>query len=280
MPETDAVFTDTHAHLGHVRERAGPEGLEAVFRAFRRAPAHGPGSPEAECGAPFIVDIGTEPGDLAWRVRDFGGEDFVRFTVGLWPGKRSLEDPGQALRLLVKDLDTGLCCALGECGLDYHHMEASRVAQIGLFEAQARLAADRGLPLVVHSRDAFDDTLKVVDGIADRIPVIIHCFGYGPEEAGRFLAAGCHVSFAGNITYRKAEALAEALRTVPAERILLETDSPYMNPAPRRGNPATPLDISRTLEFAAAARAVPATVLAAQYMKNAVRIFGNPVLRP
>jgi TatD DNase family protein len=275
MPDPAAVFTDTHAHLGHVRERAGLEGLEAVLRAYRGAPVSAPGSPEAETGAPFIVDIGTEPGDLAWRVRDFGGEGFVRFTVGLWPGKRSLEDAGRALRLLVQDLDSGRCCALGECGLDYHHMEASRDEQIRFFEAQVRLAVDRGLPLIVHTRDAFEDTRMVVEGVAGTIPVIIHCFGYGPEQAERFLAAGCHVSFAGNITYRKAEALVEALRAVPAERLLLETDSPYMNPVPRRGRPSTPLDISRTLEFAAASRAVPVGTLADQLAKNAVRIFGN-----
>lgn len=287
MAGAEAIFTDTHAHLGHVRERIGQQGLEAVFRAFRRAQATAPqpatqqppGNAGPEAAAAFIVDIGTEPGDLSWRIEAFGGEGFVRFTVGLWPGKRSFGDIGEALRLLERDLDSGNCCALGECGLDYHHMEAPKDVQIRLFEAQARIAADRGLPLIVHTRDAFEDTIEVVGSLARTIPVIIHCFGYGPDQAAHLLEAGCHISFAGNITYRKAEVLVEALKIVPIERLLVETDSPYMNPMPQRGRPSTPLDIARTVEFAAAVRMEPVAVLAEHLEKNALRIFGSAVLK-
>ncbi len=288
MADTEAVHTDTHAHLGHVRDRIGQQGLEAMLQSFRKAqvpapqPAthKSPGNAGPGAAAPFIVDIGTEPGDLASRIETFGSEGFVRFTAGLWPGSRSFDDSQRALRLLERDLDSGRCCALGECGLDYHHMEAPKKLQIRLFEAQARIAADRSLPLIVHTRDAFEDTCNVVKDIAGTVPVIIHCFGYGPDEATRLLEAGCLISFAGNITYKKAEALVEALKIVPLERLLVETDSPYMNPMPQRGRPSTPLDIARTVEFAAAVRREPVAALAEHLEKNALRIFGSAVLKP
>jgi TatD DNase family protein len=178
-------------------------------------------------------------------------------------------------------------------------MDGPREAQLALFEGQAAIAAGLGLPLIVHSREAFEDSLAVVARLRDgeyraagglrdaggrpggpALPVIIHCFGYGPEEAARFLALGCYLSFAGNVTYRKADALREALRLVPLDRLLLETDSPYMNPEPLRGRPCSPRDIGRTYAFAAALRGEDGGSLAAAVTANARLLFqGRDALR-
>ena len=260
------VFTDTHAHLALVAERLGRHAAEAMLGRYAAA---------VPAASPFIVDIGVNPGDLAPRLAAFGGYPFVRFAAGLWPGSESLGNPGAALAALAADLASPRCSALGECGLDYHHMEAPERDQIGLFEAQAAMAVSAGLPLLVHSRDAFADTFAVACGAAKKIPVVIHCFGYGAREAAAFLERGCYLSFAGNLTYKKSEGLREALAAAPLDRILFETDSPYMNPMPRRGEPSTSLDLGRTMAAAAEIKGMPLEELAAAAQANALRIFSE-----
>ena len=271
-----AVYTDSHAHLAHVAERLGEAALKEVLDAYAAAgDALRNASNKASIEGPFILDIGTDPGDLEPRIEKLGRRPYLRFSAGLWPGKAAFENPGRALAALEADLRGGACSAVGECGLDYFHMEAEPSVQRALFEAQALMAVEAGLPLVVHSRDAFLDTLAVVAEVAGAVPVVIHCFGYGPAEAERFLSAGCMLSFAGNSTYKSASQLREALAITPADRILFETDSPYMNPLPSRGKPSTPLDLHRTIEAAAASTGTDRASLAAAAGENALRIFAG-----
>jgi len=266
--------TDSHAHLSLVEARLGGGAIAALLSAYSSAWEASSGNAGA---APFIVDVGIRPGDLASRVERFGAYPFVRFSAGLWPGRESLEKPDEALKALKKDIGSARCRALGECGLDYHHMEAPRSEQIELFEAQVALAVDKGLPLIVHSREAFEDTLAVISSAAPLVPVVIHCFGYGEAQAASFLEKGCMLSFAGNITYKKSDELQWALKATPADRLLMETDSPYMNPMPYRGKPGTSLDIGRTIEHAARIKGVTVEDLAFAAQANAFRIFsGTP----
>ncbi len=270
-PETP--YTDSHAHLEHTCERLGED---IVTRLLERWDAlYSPNADRASC--PFILDIGTMPGDLARRKEKFGGHPCLRFSAGLWPGKAAFQDIPGAVTALAKDAADPDCSAVGECGLDYYHMDAAAPIQVELFRAQAELAWTLGLPLIVPSRDAFDDTFKVVSDYARSLQIIIHCFSYGAREARAFLDAGCLISFAGNLTYKKSENLREALAIVPLDRLLFETDSPYMNPMPMRGKPSTTLDIGRTVSFAAEARGVDCTYLALQAHKNAFRIFAGNV---
>jgi len=263
--------TDPHAHLDHVCERLGDV---FVFRLLERWDALY--SPDADPRfSPFILDIGTMPGDLARRRAKFGGHPCLRFSAGLWPGKVALNDIPGAIAALARDAADPDCSALGECGLDYHHMNAEASTQIELFRAQAELAWALKLPLIVHSRDAFDDTLKVVGEYARSLQIVIHCFSYGRREAEAFLDEGCFISFAGNLTYGKSEPLRDALKIVPPERLLLETDSPYMNPMPLRGKASTPLDVGRTIACAAEVRGASFTDVALQAHGNALRIFSG-----
>lgn len=256
--------TDPHAHLDMVAARLGPLALADLFAAYGA-------SSGAE--APFMVDIGVEPGDLTGRVARYGALPFVRFAAGLWPGHAALADPDRSLGMLARDLENPACVALGECGLDYHHMDAPPEAQIALFRAQVEMAIAAGLPLVVHSRDAARDTMDALGNACAAIPVAIHCFGYGPAEAAAFLGMGCHLSFAGNLTYGKSAPLREALAIVPQDRLLFETDAPYMNPEPRRGRASTPLDLERTIAFAAALRGQDPEELSRIAHRNAAAIF-------
>lgn len=291
----ETVFTDSHAHLPDVAVRLGGAGLATLFEDYaaacgaRAAGALGPGT--AAAAGPLLVDIGTEAGDFAARLALLGRHEFLRYSLGVWPGRDALAGPAASLASLEASLAAagGDAAAIGECGLDYHHMEGSREAQLALFEGQVALAVRQGLPLIVHSREAFEDTFAVVSRLrdggyrgaggseagADRPdpPVVIHCFGYGPEEAAGFLGLGCYVSFAGNVTYKKADALREALMLVPRDRLLLETDSPYMNPEPLRGRPCSPQDIARTYAFAATLRGEEEASLAAAVTANARLLF-------
>lgn len=276
-----SVFTDSHAHLEMVAQRLGFPALESVVAAYVMQPEE------------LVLDIGVEPGDL-YRRRALVEKSIaikaempnagpkraaglpIRWAAGIWPGREALENAKAAIDALERDIDSGVD-ALGECGLDYYHMEGEAEAQRALFGAQIELALNRDLPLVVHSREAFRDTLELVKRRARRIPVIIHCFGYGPQEADFFLQAGCYLSFAGNVTYKKSQLLRDALSLVPQERLLLETDAPYMNPMPDRGSPSSPLDIERTYRVASALKAIDIEALRAIVASNLRRILGMRV---
>jgi TatD DNase family protein len=265
------VYTDSHAHLGDLAPGEGGALLAGLLAAYGEAWAE-----EGGAERPLLVDVGVEAGDFPPRFARLGRRPFLRYSLGLWPGREALADPEASLAALARDLEAAGedAAAIGECGLDYHHMEAPKEAQAALFEGQIGLAREWGLPLIVHSREAFEDTRALLKARGEGLTVIIHCFGYGPAEVGPFLDLGCHISFAGNLTYKKAAPLREALALVPADRLLLETDAPYMNPEPGRGRPSSPLDVVRTYALAAELRGVAQHVLAATVAANARLIFG------
>ncbi len=271
------TFTDSHAHLEMVAQRLGLLALGEIAAAYAAQPAG------------LILDVGVDPGDLVRRralvesclavasEKPGVGSNSVcglqiRWAAGIWPGREALGNPHASLEALERDLASGID-ALGECGLDYYHMDGDAEAQKALFGAQIELALSKGLPLLVHSREAFRDTLELVKHCARRIPVVIHCFGYGPEEAKAFLQAGCYLSFAGNITYPKNQPLRDALALVPEARLLLETDAPYMNPIPNRGRPSSPLDIERTYRAVSALKAIDIDALRTNVASNLRRLL-------
>lgn len=231
-------LSDSHAHLTYVLERMGPGHLERIESAYRE-------------GSALILDVGVDFDDYPARKAKFGSLPFVRLAAGIWPDTASMKSVEERVSVLEGFIRDPACAALGECGLDYHWMHGTREEQAALFRAQADLALRYGKPLIVHSRDAHEDTLAIVRTISDKVPVIIHCFGYGPDEARSYLEAGCWISCAGNISYKKSDALRAACRIVPDDRLLLETDAPYMCPEPRRGKNSSPLDIERTYELVA-----------------------------
>jgi TatD DNase family protein len=274
------IFTDSHAHLSMVAEELGREALASLLGAYADAwaGAGGGGRP-----GPILLDPGTEPEDLGARLELLGGggppPPFLRVAAGIWPSADYLADPEASLALLASAISRAggrgmRVAAIGEGGLDYFHMSGSKEAQARLFEGQLSLARSLGLPMIVHSREAADDTLRLIRAARSAYPVIIHCFGYGAEEARAFLELGCHISFAGNLTYKKSVPLREACALVPADRLLLETDAPYMNPMPNRGKPSSPADIGRTYALAAELRGVTLASLAETVSLNARALFG------
>ncbi|HMJ02700.1 MAG TPA: TatD family hydrolase [Conexibacter sp.] len=165
------------------------------------------------------------------------------------------------------------CRAIGETGLDFHRDTASREDQERAFAAHMQLARTTGKPLVIHTRAADDDTLSMLGGQADGLRVILHCFSM-PERLDACLERGYWISFAGNVTYPPNRALREAAREVPSDRLLVETDAPYLTPQAVRKERNAPANVVMTAEVVAAERGVSYEELEAQVERNAAELFG------
>jgi TatD DNase family protein len=165
------------------------------------------------------------------------------------------------------------CVAIGETGLDYYRDGAPRSEQARAFAAQIALARETHKPLVIHTRAAEEDTLAQLAAEADGLSVVLHCFSM-PARLGECLERGYAISFAGNVTYKSASELAQASRMVPDERLLVETDAPYLTPQPMRKERNQPAFVAHTLAFLAELRGVSVQELGALVEVNAARVFG------
>jgi TatD DNase family protein len=165
------------------------------------------------------------------------------------------------------------CVAIGETGLDFYRETAPAVDQERAFAAQIALAREVGKPLVIHTRAADDATLEQLASEAEGCGVVIHCFSM-PARLDECLERGYAISFAGNVTYKNAAALADAARRVPEDRLLVETDAPYLTPQAVRGERNQPAFVAHTVGFIAGLRGVPAAELGATVERNAARVFG------
>lgn len=166
----------------------------------------------------------------------------------------------------IFDLDIAHAVAIGEIGLDYHYSPETREKQMKLFASQLELAREHDLPVIIHTREAWEDTLTVLKEIPAR--GIIHSFTGTPEEAKSYLELGFYISFSGIVTFKKADNVRGAVKVVPDDRILIETDSPYLAPVPMRGNPNEPAFVRHTCEFLAKFRGVDAEEFAELTFKN------------
>lgn len=196
-------------------------------------------------------------------------------TVGLHPHDASngVDDLVRALPELVRD-HPGVVVAVGECGLDYHYDHSPRDVQRDAFASQIALAQRYGLALVVHSRSAWDDTLSILasEGVPER--TVMHCFTGGPDEARRCLDLGAYLSFSGIVTFKSADDVRAAAAFCPADRLLVETDAPFLAPVPHRGSTNRPAWVRVVGEAVAAERAVPPEVIASSSTTAARALFG------
>jgi TatD DNase family protein len=184
-------------------------------------------------------------------------------TVGLHP-----HDAVNGVDSIADLIDSERVVAVGEAGLDYYYDHSPRDVQRDAFAAQIRLAHERRLPLVIHSRDAWDDTFDVLaaEGVPER--TIFHCFTGGPEEADRCVGIGAFVSFSGIVTFKNAAPIQAAARAVPIARLLVETDSPYLAPVPHRGQPNRPAWVAFVGSAVAELRGVAPAALAEAVAAN------------
>jgi TatD DNase family protein len=245
---------DTHAHLDAVDDPSA---------ALARARA---------AGVTRVVTVGTDLDSCRTAVELAEQEDGVFAALGIHPHEAGGSEAGR-LDELREFLGHDKAVAVGETGLDFFRDYAPHGRQQELFEAELSLAAELALPVVIHSRDADGATVAALSGHPGR--VILHCFS-SPGLLSPALEHGWYVSFAGNVTYPKAEDLRTAAAQVPEQRILAETDTPYLAPQPRRGRPNEPANVVHTVETLAAVRGVGSDELAARIDANADEAFSLP----
>ncbi len=197
----------------------------------------------------------------------------VYAIVGRHPNEATGFDPAVDLAPIERAAAHPRVRAIGETGLDYFRDYAPAEDQKRAFEAHIDLAARTGLPLVIHTRAAEEDTFAMLRERAGEVTVVMHCFST-PGHLDECVDRGYLCSFAGNVTYPKATDLQEAARQVPDDLLMVETDSPYLAPQPVRGKPNEPANVARTAEYVAELRGVSYEQLEATVEANAARVFG------
>lgn len=228
------AWADQHCHLP-----PGPE-AEAVVAEARSA------------GVELIVNVGTDVENSRRAAAAAAANEGVWATAGVHPHEAEGGIDGLEELLAAPEV-----VAVGEAGLDYHYDHSPRAVQRDVFAAQIELAHRHDLPLVIHSRSAWDDTFAVLDRHGTPKRTVFHCFTGGPAEAAECLARGARLSFSGIITFDKTDDLRAAAAACPLDRLLVETDSPWLTPVPHRGSPNRPALVPLVGAAVAAAKSLP-----------------------
>ncbi len=253
-------LVDSHCHLDYLQR----EGLDlgAVLDRARAA------------GVEKVVTIGTKLTEAAAVIAIAERFPGVYATVGVHPheaGEEGVRDPAVLVELARHPKVVGI----GETGLDYFYEHSPREAQQASFRAHIAAARETRLPLVVHARDADDDTVQILrDEFKNgAYPAVIHCFTAGPDLAAAALEMGFCISLAGIVTFKNAEALRQTVASVPLDRLLVETDSPYLAPVPHRGRQNEPAYVPHTAAKLAEIKGVTVAELTAATTANFNRLF-------
>jgi TatD DNase family protein len=252
-------FFDTHAHIGLIHEDP-IEQLIVVQEARQENVAK-------------LLSISNNLRDFYQVYENLKTAEHVYFAVGVSPSE--VANPGHDWEAKVSD-GTSLdrVVAVGEIGLDYYRKFGSRDTQIELFIHQLEIAHRRGFPVVIHNRDAGNDVLDI---LRDKLPKrggVLHCYSEDWVYARKALDLNLFISFAGNVTYRNAKNLHETARQMPLDRMLIETEAPFMVPSAYRGKRNRPAYLGETAKFIASLRDVPVEEFAEMVYQNSLRFFG------
>ena len=221
-----------------------------------------------------VIDVGWNCDSSALAAKQAEKYPQLYFAAGFHPSNLSDFREGDYERIAAL-LASPKGVAVGEIGLDYHYDGTDEAAQKRAFAAQLELAYALKLPFCVHSRDAAADTLRILKDNRGKLAYggVMHCFSGSPETAKEYLKLGLYISFAGPVTFKNARRLDEAAKIVPKERILAETDSPYLAPEPYRGTLNTPKNVVKVYEKLASLRGEPLEELAENIWHNAHELF-------
>jgi TatD DNase family protein len=243
-------WTDNHCHLP-----AGDAGADQIVEA-------------RDAGVSRLITVGTDVEHSRDAITVAAAHAGVWATAGVHP-----HDASGGIDGLVELLDAPEVVAVGECGLDHHYDHSPRDAQRQVFAAQIALAVEHDLALVIHTREAWDETFDILaaEGVPDR--TVFHCFTGGPAEARRGLDLGIRLSFSGIVTFPSAGELREAAALCPLDRLLVETDSPYLAPVPHRGRPNRPALVPLVGAAVAAAKGVDVSEVAAASSEGATALY-------
>lgn len=263
---------DSHCHLDMLAQWGRPDeapdpgaAREAILGALDRARA---------AGVELVLNPGNSWKDLD-RVMDVGeSHPEVFVAAGIHPHEASTWE-GDSAQRLRSYLIRPRTLALGECGLDYHYTHSPVDRQQVAFRAQIRLARELAKPLIVHTREAEADTMAILrEEHADEVGGVLHCFTSSAWLAQEAMAIGFYISFSGAITFNKAHEVREVARLVPLDRLLIETDAPFLAPVPHRGKCNEPAFVVRVAEQLAELHGVSPEVIARRSAANTRKLFG------
>lgn len=231
-----------------------------------------------KAGVEYAVQVSTEQTDFDWCRKFAGKYEHIYFTLGIHPSSEFTDKDLEKLADFADQVNSGTNAhklfGIGEAGLDYYWMKHSRERQINLFETQINIAKQYNLPIIVHTRDAMQDTIDVLKSNSIEKGVI-HCFSGTKSEAAKLLDMGFHISFAGNVTFKKCTDLQEVAVYVPEDRLFFETDCPYLTPVPKRGKKNRPDYVAHTYEFVANLRKQPVKELAIVIKNNFIALLNK-----
>jgi len=249
---------DSHCHLTATAFR---DDREAVLRRARDA------------GVTRLVTIASDVKDAREALELAKGASGVWSTAGIHPHEAGAAVPGdlEAVRRLA--VENAEVVAIGETGLDFHYDHSPRGVQIDIFDAHLSLGAETGLPVIVHARDADDEIAAALDRMPAGTRGVLHCFTGGAKAFERAMASGWYVSFSGIASF-KTFAVADELRAVPEDRLLVETDAPYLAPVPYRGKRNEPAHVAQVVEAVARHLDVEPAEVARRTTANACRFYG------
>jgi len=253
------TWVDSHCHLGHEGTDTDPDTAIAEARA---------------AGVEALICVGTDLESSRRAVEVAGRHPEVRATVGLHPHDAShLGEQWDALVALARD-HADVVAGVGEAGFDLFYEHSARDQQQVAFRAQVQLAHELDRALVIHSRDAWDDTFAVLEDVGLPARTVFHCFTGGPVEARRALDLGAHLSFSGIVSFKNADDVRAAAALAPLERVLVETDAPFLAPVPHRGKPNRPAWVKVVGEAVAAVTNVSVDEIEGATWANTERVFG------
>ena len=251
---------DSHAHLDY------PQFAEQLPDVIARA---------AELGVTEMISIGVRL-DTAHKPRQLAESyDNIWFSVGIHPHEAEKDPRACDYNALVNLASHEKCVAIGEAGLDYFYDYAPRRAQADSFRTQIKAARDLGLPIIVHARDADEDMADILESEMEKgtFKGVLHCFSSGTRLAERALAIGFYISFSGILTFNKSEELRQIAKNIPLDRLLVETDSPYLAPPPHRGKINEPGFTRYVLNCLAEVKGLGEAEMAALTRKNTLVLF-------
>lgn len=252
------MYFDTHAHYDD--EKFNPDRAEVLAGA-------------QEAGVELIVNVGCDLTSSLRSVALAREYPFMYAAVGTHPhDASSLTDADLAMyrSLLAEER----VVALGEIGLDYHYDFSPREVQREAFDRQMALAAELGVPVIIHSREACEDTMQIVRKYADKVKGVFHCYAYSVETAKEIVNLGWYLSFTGAVTFKNARKALEVIEWAPMSRMFIETDCPYLAPEPYRGKRNSSAYVPRVAEKIAEVRGMPVEDVARITLENGKKFFG------
>jgi TatD DNase family protein len=258
-------YFDSHAHYWDERFSENGETADRLVGSLLSGPVSG------------IINIGTSPETSRLASEMAKRHDRMYATAGIHPSDAYLLklDLNSSLDEIIRCLDTpdGKYVALGEIGLDYHYEDTDKAQQAAFFDAQLAIAAERGLPVVIHDREAHGDVFDAVCRYPG-LRGVIHSYSGSPELAREFARRGWYISFSGTVSFKNAARVVEAAKAVPEELLLVETDAPYLTPHPHRGKRNDSGYLLYTVAALAGYRGISPERCAAVTEANARRLFG------